>query len=236
MLLKAYAQPENNDNPEKLFDKTLQTHVNDGHVNYAGIQKDPGFPVYIEYLRQINPDKLNTDREKLAFWINAYNALSIKGIIDGLSPSTFFGRRKFFRSAEYEVGGKALTLDTIEKEIIASFNDPRFHFAIVCASASCPKLLSEAYTAEKLDEQFDKNTRDFLNNPNKNRFDNEKNLARLSKIFDWFAKDFENHSGSIQKYIAPYINDPNLATKLKNETVKIKFLKYDWSLNGEPPT
>ena len=113
--------------------------------------------------------------------------------------------------------------------------DPRIHFAINCASQSCPKLLSMAYSADTLEKQLDANTREFINDPTRNRFDQDKKIAYVSKIFHWFKEDFAQHSGSVQKYLATYVADPAIADDLANERYKIKYMKYDWRLNGTAP-
>jgi len=217
-----------------LFDQVLNEHVIDGRVNYAGINTDPRFRQYLNKLKQADPDSYTNKEEKLVFWINAYNALAIKGILDGLSPSSFFGRISFFKTTDYEVGGKTINLYDLERDIIIPFGEPRIHFAIICASMSCPKLRSEAYIKSSLHEQLDENTKSFINNQNRNQFDVSKKRAKLSKIFDWFDQDFKKHSGSVQKYIAQYIIDPEVGGLLRKDGFEVKHLKYDWSLNGMP--
>ena len=178
---------------------------------------------------------LASSEEQLAFWINTYNALAIKGIIDGGSPSSFFGRIGYFKTTTYEAGGKTISLYDLERDVIIPLGEPRIHFAIVCASFSCPMLRSEAYTAEHLDEQLELNARRFINDPTRNRFDRGSKVAHLSKIFDWFPEDFEKHSGTVLGYVANYVDDPELAKELRDGGYKIKYLKYDWSLNGVAP-
>ena len=222
-----------NNDVQILFDEILQNNVVDGNVNYNGIKNDPKFK---EYLKLLEPTPhLNGKNEELAFWINAYNALAIKGILDKRSPSTFFSRIDYFKNAKYKVGGIKINLYDLERDVIIPFGDPRIHFAINCASLSCPKLSNHAYQAEKLDSQLDKSTKDFINDPNHNKFNSKLNIANLSKIFDWFENDFSKHSGSVQKYVAQYVNDPKLAEALRNEEYSIQYLKYDWSLNGTAP-
>ena len=194
-----------------LFDQVLNEHVIDGRVNYAGINTDTRFRQYLDKLKQADPDSYTNKEEKLVFWINAYNALAIQGILDGLSPSSFFGRISFFKTTDYEVGGKTINLYDLERDIIIPFGELRIHFAIICASMSCPKLRSEAYIKSRLHEQLDENAKSFINNQNRNQFDVSKKRAKLSKIFDWFDQDFKKHSGSVQKYIAPYISDPEVS-------------------------
>jgi len=119
--------------------------------------------------------------------------------------------------------------------LIPEFREPRIHFAIVCASRSCPKLRSWAFTADKLDQQLDDSARLFINDPSRNVFDRRQKIAHLSKIFDWFTEDFISHSGSLTKYVAQYVEDPVLAQELAQDTYQVEFLEYDWNLNGIPP-
>ncbi len=216
------------------FDEVLRAYVADGTVSYAGFARDARFKDYLNQL-QPKPVDLAKREDQLAYWINAYNALAIKGILDGKSPGSLIGRYRYFKATKYEVGGQEINLYDLERDILIPLDEPRIHFAIVCASASCPKLLSEAYTADKLEHQLDSNTRAFINDPSRNRFDREKKTAYLSKIFDWFEEDFEKHSGSVQRYLARYVNDSELANELQQDRYKIKHLKYDWSLNGSAP-
>jgi hypothetical protein len=134
------------------------------------------------------------------------------------------------------VGGAKVNLYAVERAIlIPKFREPRIHFAIVCASRSCPKLRSWAFTADKLDHQLDDSARLFINDPSRNVFDRRQKVAYLSKIFDWFTEDFVSHSGSLTKYVAQYVDDPQLARELANGSYKVNFLEYDWSLNGIAP-
>ena len=216
------------------FTEVLRMHVKNGHVDYAGIKNNSRFEDYLLALKQTDSSALQTKEETLAFWINAYNALAIKGIIAGLSPSSFFGRISYFKSADYEVGGKTLSLYALEHDIIIPLQEPRIHFAIVCASFSCPKLRSEAYLAASLEHQLSENTIDFINDPNKNQFSVDKKQARISKIFDWFEEDFKNASGSVEEFIAQFVNNTSHKTALAQKQYQIKYLKYNWSLNGAP--
>ncbi|MGH8750094.1 MAG: DUF547 domain-containing protein [Burkholderiales bacterium] len=217
----------------KNFDEVLHAYVKNGRVDYPGVAKDARFAAYIAELKNTNADTLPSREEKLAFWMNAYNALAMKGIVDGYSPSTFFGKGRYFYLNKYDVGGKNINLYNMENEIIRPFGEPRIHFSIVCASGSCPKLRSDAYTAQKLEQQLDENTRGFINDTTRNRFDKQAKVAQLSMIFKWFDEDFSKHSGSMLKYIAPYLNDKETAAEIGGYS--IKHLEYDWSLNGTAP-
>ncbi len=218
----------------QLFDGVLQDYVADGRVDYPAIAEDDRFAAYLRWL-QSNPADNASREQELAYWINAYNALAIKGIIDGKSPSSFFGRVGYFKTTKYEVGGKRINLYDLEREVLIPFGEPRIHFAIVCASASCPQLRSEAYTAAKLGQQLEDGATQFINHSTRNRFDRENKTAYLSMIFSWFDSDFEQHSGSVQRYVARYVDDPAVAAELAANRYTIEHLKYDWSLNGVSP-
>ena len=220
------------DSDHKLFNSIVKNHVSDGVVDYPAIAEESAFSHYLEELAK--PLTTNSRDEQLAFWINGYNALAIRGILDGRSPSTFFGRAGYFKNAKYTIDGRKINLYDLERKVIIPFDEPRIHFAINCASASCPKLVSHLYTADQLDRQLETVARNFINDPTRNRFDRKNKVAHLSKIFDWFKKDFKQHSESVQKYVAQFVNDPDLAKELSNNEYRIKFLKYDWSLNGKP--
>ena len=220
----------------QALDETLHVHVADGVVNYSAIAADSKFRTYLMELDRIDPNSLRTRQERLAFWINAYNAFAIKGILDGYSPMTLWGRYRYFIARTYQVGGKTINLYGLERKLlIPDFREPRIHFAIVCASSSCPKLQSWAYGEDTLDEQLDRSARDFINDPTRNRFDRQRKIASLSMIFQWFREDFEAHSGSLINYVKRYVVDSDFARELESIPYKVEFLEYDWPLNGPPP-
>ena len=219
----------------QLFDRVLQAHVQDAEVDYPAILADPRFVQYLDDLDRVDPNSLPKD-EQLAFWINAYNAYAIKGILDGYSPGTWVGRYWYFIGRTYRVGGASINLYDLERAIlIAQFHEPRIHFAIVCASASCPKLQTRVYGGAELSRQLEQGARQFINDPARNRFDRANRVAYLSKIFDWFTEDFEAKAGSLQQYVARYVSDSVLAQELATVPYRIEFLDYDWSLNGSTP-
>jgi Protein of unknown function, DUF547 len=216
-----------------IFDAVLKAHTKDGQVDYPGIAADKFFATYLDQLASTPaPSGKN---EKLVYYMNAYNALAMKGIIEGKSPSNFFGRHTFFKSTKFKIAGGENSLHNIEHEILRKLDEPRIHFSIVCASSSCPKIRSEAFTVAKLEKQLDDNTRDFVNDPTRNRFDKKEKVASISQIFKWFAEDFEKSAGSVQKFIAKYIGDGEVAKELAVERYKTKYLDYSWDLNGTPP-
>ena len=218
------------------WDAILLEHVIDDRVDYGAISADPGFTATVADIA--NADLAGHDRESLlAFSINAYNVLAVKGILDGHSPASSLGKLRFFYRDKYTISGEELSLHAFEKEHIRTLDEPRIHFAIVCASASCPPLRSEAYLPQKLDEQLDDNARRFLNDSDKNRYDLNANVANVSKIFKWFAEDFETAAGTVPRYIASFVDDEEVATALRDDRLELRYLKYDWSLNGvkSPP-
>ena len=217
------------------FDRILSANVSNGRVNYPGIAADPLFEGYLEKLNGTSADALSEDKEKLAYWINAYNAFAIQGILQGYSPSSLFGRFGFFMSNKFNLGGAEIDLYDLEHKILIPQKEPRIHFAIICASVSCPALRSEAYVAADLDQQLEDGARRFINDPSRNRFDRKNKIAYLSRIFDWFEDDFSRHSGSVLAYVAGYVNDAELAGELNNRDYTIEHLEYDWNLNGIPP-
>ncbi len=238
-LPKAY-QPTDPLEPHQFshqaIDGILRAHVQDGVVNYPGIATDPRLEAYLREVNRLDPTTLPTQKDRLAFWINVYNAFAIKGILDGYSPKTKFGQYTYFVGQDYMVGGAEVNLWSVERDIlIPRFREPRIHFAIVCASRSCPKLRSWAFTPGQLDDQLNDSARKFINDPTKNFFDRDQKIAYLSMIFNWFEEDFVGHSGSLLKYVKQYVDNPDLARELSDETYSIKFLEYDWSLNGMPP-
>ena len=222
------------DSGHTLLESILKNNVKDGAVDYPAIANDSTFDKYLIELSK--PLSASARNEQLAFWINAYNAFAIRGILDGKSPSTFFGRVAYFKNTKYNIADRRISLYDLEHKVIIPFMEPRIHFAINCASVSCPKLASKAYTASELEPQLESAARSFINDPTRNQFNRENKVAHLSKIFNWFEKDFEQHSGSVQKYIAQFVDDTALAEELRNEEYKVKFLRYDWSLNGTPAT
>jgi len=220
----------------QAWDQIVQAHVRDGQVDYPAIQANGTFDGYVRELNRIDPTRLPRRQDRLAFWINAYNAFAVKGILDHYSPRTLWGRYRYFIGREYQVGGTTINLYDLEREVlIEQFQEPRMHFAIVCASTSCPKLQPWAYEPDQLDHQLDHVAREFINDPTRNRFDRKHRVALLSKIFEWFEEDFANAAGSVVAYIARYVDDPNLAKELTQSNYRIEYLEYDWSLNGIDP-
>ena len=210
----------------------LREAVSDGYVDYTQWADNPRFDVLIEQVAQTDTGAMNRE-QKLVFYINAYNILAARGILDGGSPEGLIGRHVYFKRDKYLIAGERITLHELEHERIRPLKEPRIHFAIVCASASCPVLRSEAYTLERLDQQLDSAARDFINDSDRNWFDVEQRKAALSSIFSWFEEDFVEAAGSLQAYLGQFVEDEKAVDLLEQGAFEVDYLKYDWSLNGK---
>jgi len=215
----------------ETWNALLASAVSDGEVDYTQWQHNPGFDALVEQIGTTDTSQMNR-QQKLVFFINAYNILAARGILDGSSPDSLLGRYLYFKRDKYLVAGKIFTLHALEHELIRPLKEPRIHFAIVCASQSCPILQREAYTLKRLDQQLDAAAKNFINDQERNRFDATTRRAELSSIFKWFEEDFVEAAGSLQAYLAPMVDNENVSELLEQEAFKISYLKYDWSLNG----
>lgn len=214
-----------------LLDAVLLANVRNGYVDYDGIAADPRFAAFIGQLAQ--PADVPGDRaDQLAYLINAYNAFAIQGILQGYSPATRFGRYRYFKWLDFRLDGAEVTLDEIEHRRIRPLGEARAHFAIVCASLSCPRLGNRAYLPGTLEEQLEQAARRFINDPARNRLDIGQKTAFVSAIFDWFAGDFQQAAGSVPAYLARYADDPAGRAALLEGRLAVTFLPYDWGLNG----
>jgi len=217
-----------------IWDSLLHKHLNsDGMVNYRGFQQDMDqLEAYLKLLSEHPPAKDWPEAAQLAYWINAYNAFTVKVIADNYPLKsirelhTLPGIATIWHKEFFQIGGKPMSLNYIEHEILRKqFDEPRIHFAINCASKSCPVLRNEAYTADKLEAQLTDQARRFLSSPFHNKISPEK--VELSKIFSWFRKDFTRH-GSLIEFLNQY------APVKIQEDAKISYIDYDWSLNEAP--
>jgi hypothetical protein len=222
----------------EIYDRLLKKNVTaDGKVNYKAFVKDSvELNKYLAILSITPPDeKTWSKNEQMVFWINAYNAFtiklvtkyypikSIKDIGTGIqipfvnTPWTV----RFFK-----IGTERMDLDNIEHgRLRKKFDDHRVHMALVCASKSCPILLNEAYDAKRMDEQLAKQARAFLADPFRNKMSADK--PQLSKLFSWYGGDFNKNGGSVRSFVNAHSD-----IKIKPEA-KISYLDYDWGLNEQ---
>jgi hypothetical protein len=224
------------------FDMVLKQYVDEkGLVDYNGIAKDRQFSEYMQSLERAKVEDLSYDG-KLAFWINAYNAVTIdkvikkkpkKSVRETLVPGLWTST-KFFTTPEHTVSGQELSPDDIQKEILfKNFQDPRIHFAIICASSGCPPLPRIAYTEMNVQTRLEEETRKYMNSRRGTRIDRVENKLYVSKLFDWYDDDFIQKSGSVLGFMRPYLREQTLAFIERNP--KISYLEYDWSLNAQAP-
>lgn len=206
------------------WDKLLKEYVSEsGKVNYESFKRDKSkLREYINYLKDHQPTKAWMKNQKLAYWINAYNALTIDLILRNYPTKSIKDIKDPWDQRLWQFGDKWLNLNDIEHQILRKMNEPRIHFAIVCASVSCPKLQNEAFTASNLEEQLTNATKEFLADKSKN--DISQNNLKLSKIFKWFKKDFEQE-GSLIDFLNQY------STVIISDSAKKSYKDYNWDLN-----
>lgn len=210
-----------------LFDELLKKYVSDnGNVDYEGFKNSREKLLgYISILQNTFPkfDKLKPSKEqKLAYWINAYNALTIDLILQNYPLKSIKDIDKPWDQRLWKFGNKWLNLNDIEHQILRKMDEPRIHFAIVCASFSCPKLQNTAFTVSDIETQLTTATKEFLDDSTKNYI--SQNNLRLSKILKWFAKDFKTN-GSLIDFLNKY-TEIEISSKAKKS-----FKDYNWDLN-----
>lgn len=207
-LLIKYSSPSKRDN------------INTVVVNYKELQTDNLYRELISDIKLFDPGKLETQKEKLAYWINIYNIGSAKMITDNYPVKSIRKLGSLFKSVWkkdiLKINDKDYNLLEIENDILRKMNDERVHFAINCASISCPNLRSESYVPDKIDRQLNEQKTLFLTDSTKGFADKGK-VVYISKIFNWFSEDFSN--GNLHNYL-------NIS-----KSTKIKYLKYNWNVN-----
>ncbi|MBT8295058.1 MAG: DUF547 domain-containing protein [Gramella sp.] len=223
---EARATMENEDTEvdHSLWDELLNKHVNeDGMVNYQGFKKDrEKLNKYLKMLSAQEPDDTWATNELLAYYINLYNAYTVDLILRNYPVKSIKDINGAWTRAFIKIGDTEISLGGIENSLLRKMNEPRIHFAINCASISCPKLLNEAFTADEMEQQLEKVTKEFMNS---DKNDITKNSARLSSIFDWYKGDFTENGTSLIDYVNKY-------SKVKIDPgAKVSYLEYNWDLN-----
>ena len=233
------------DHSHSRFDQLLQKVVvpvgAQSLVRYGEVKKNPG--LLNEYLKELESVDRQTydswnENQKIAFLINAYNALTIELILTKYPDLESIKDLGGFFSGPWKIKffnllGKKTHLDHIEHGILRKqFTEPRIHFALVCASIGCPALQTHAFTADKLDAQLSDAAKQFLRDKDRNYYDTSSKTLALSSIFKWFDEDFEKTDGSVKAFVVPYLTDNKaLQKEILSSSTKIKYLDYDWSLN-----
>jgi len=250
------------------YNSLLNRYVENAQVNYGGfIDSRAEFETFLRALGSVDENDFEswTEKERLAFWINAYNAFTIKAIIDHYPIKRSFSLVGIFYAPsnsilqikgvwtklQFRAVGRMVTLDEIEHQILRKeFNEPRIHMAINCASISCPDLSDEAYVPKRLEEQLAEASSNFVNNPDKGVYvDEQSGKVKFSKIFKWFGDDFINNYGSkklfnsyslkqnaVLNFTTDYLESQQTKEYLMNNRLKIGYLGYDWHLNQQKDT
>ena len=214
-----------------------------GNVNYTAWKENTAdlraLSAYLAHLSQADVERRSSRAAQMAFWINAYNAVTIRGILREYPTDSI--RNHTARVLGYniwhdlllQVGDSTISLDDIEHSVLRPMGDPRIHFAIVCASRSCPKLHNEAYTADRLDEQLADNAREFFANPLHFRYNAQRGTMQLSSILDWFGEDFGSNQREQLATIATYLPDDASRRLALSGSARVSYLDYDWGLNDQ---
>ncbi len=233
LMTLSFARPSNAAVDHSLWDTLLHRYVDDnGRVAYRDWQARDlaSFEGYLKVLAQAKIEGMSETEEK-AFWINAYNAVIVNGVLSGYTAESLISRKRLFNWYSLAVAGKARTPDEIEQQILRKkFRDPRIHFAIVCASTSCPQLRPEAYVAERLDQQLEDAARVFVNDPMRNHIESEK--VAVSPIFQWFAQDFVDQAGTVSQFLLRFVADEKKAI-VESLAGDLQYLEYNWTLNAQ---
>ncbi len=227
------------DHSHGAYTELLSKYIIDGRVDYKSfLDSKDELVAYLDDLASVSEDEFETwtDNQKISFWINLYNAHTIRLILNSypvgnirglgiplLGPWAISGIKVF--------EGKKISLDHIEhKTLRRKYKDPRYHFALVCAAKSCPPLRYEAYTPDRLDEQLNDQGRWFMSESKKNRLDTDKKVMYLSSIMSWYRGDFPRGNEAMIKYMWQFFDSKDTAGQ-NPEDYSIKHTSYDWSIN-----
>ena len=222
------------DQSHQSYGRVLSKYVNKGVVDYNGLKSNPKeLDLYLENLASISQGEFNrwSKKQKLAYLINLYNAQTLRLIIDHYPISSIKDINQPWDTPIVTLHGNKITLNELEHEIIRkNYDEPRIHFALVCAAMGCPNLPTEPFVSTKLDLQLNQQGRGFLSDSKKNYVDLANKTVYLSPIFEWFKEDFLQDSDSVLLFLRPYF--PNdISSKISDSDYKIEFMDYDWSLN-----
>ncbi len=230
------------DHTHGAFDAVLQQVVSDGTVDYGALAGSRGaLDGYLASLAAVSVDQLaGFEREQaMALWINAYNALTLALILDNGPLESIREIEEPWDRPKSTVAGRTLSLNQIEHEILrAQYPDARLHMVLVCAALSCPKLSSRAYAADRLEAQLDEASRGFAGDTARNRFDPDRGVLAVSRIFEWYGADFvkqyaergggDDEQAAIRGFFASHLPDESVVRR----DLTIEWLEYDWALNG----
>lgn len=227
-----------NDLLMKYVDRDGRVDYKSWHANQADLSL---LDSYLKLLSSASsaPDGHTELSHKLAFWINAYNAVTIKGILREYPTTSIRNHTPklwgyhIWHDLKLHVGRKPYSLDEMEHQVLRKMGEPRIHFAIVCASIGCPRLLNEAYVPDRIDDQLTTNAKDFFSRQQNFRYDANKERFYLSSIMKWFADDFGSDQASVLKRIANWLPGEAATSAAGQNAVSVSYLDYDWNLNSQ---
>jgi len=210
------------------WDQILILNVTDnGMVDYEGVTRDVSvFYSYFRYLQKISPEEHWSKEEKLAYWLNVYNATAMKMILDEFPIGSINEIENPWKKKSFKSQDVRYSLDEIEHDILRKFNDPRIHFLLNCGSISSPRLWNRAYTSSNINIALEQRTIEFINDPQRNQINSS--VVKISELFKWYEDDFSAYGSNVIEFINQYANVPikeNLKISDKN------YLTYDWNLN-----
>lgn len=216
-----------------------------GRVNYRGWHSSRTDQAQLDsYLRHLSTasraaDGQTTKADQLAFWINAYNAVTMKGILREYPTKSIRDHTpklwgyNIWNDLKLYVGGQPISLDSMEHKVLRKMAEPRIHFAIVCASIGCPRLMNEAYVADRVDDQLTINAKDFFSRQQNFRYDANSKRFYLSAIMDWFGEDFGSGQAAVLKRIAVWLPTDSAINAANRNAVSVSYLSYNWNLNSQ---
>jgi Protein of unknown function, DUF547 len=240
------------DQQHTAWDRLLKKHVvwiengTASRVDYAGFQKDRAqFKPYLDALSAVSQSEFDgwSRPQRLAFLINAYNAYTVELILTEYPKHRSirdYGAllRSPWKKRFFILLGAQRSLDDIEHGLIrapGTYEEPRVHMALVCASIGCPALRNEAFVADRLDAQLDDGVVRFLADRSRNRYNSKDGVLEVSSIFDWYGKDFSGRYGSVQQFLARYPDQladrPADRERIRRAQAPLRYLDYDWDLN-----
>lgn len=226
----------------RVWDALLRHYVDEnGNVNYQAWKKSEkgrnGLDQYLDYLSTADPGGKASRDGRLAFWINAYNAVTIKGILREYPTSSIRNHTAYafgyniWDDLLLIVGGEKYSLNDMEHKILRKMNEPRIHFAVVCASKGCPRLRAEAYRPDQVDTQLEDNALDFFARSQNFRFDTSRGRFQLSSILKWYGDDFGESNVQQLKAISKYLPTSASRQAAAQGIGRVGYLDYDWTLN-----
>lgn len=224
------------------WDRLMKKYVDkNGMVNYRALKASASdmqvVDQYLGTLSTANPRGQASREGQLAFWINAYNAVTVKGILQKYPTTSIRNHTakaigyNIWKDLQLIVGGRPISLDDMEHKVLRKMNDPRIHFAIVCASIGCPRLLNEAYVPQKVKQQLDINAKDFFSRPQ--NFRHAGNQFQMSSIMDWFKGDFGANQTAQLNTISQWLPTAAAQNAARSGRVSISYLDYNWQLNEQ---